>query len=71
MTTYRRDQWIASFEGQLAILRPHLSGRMLEAISAGAWRAQGTKGVDPIQAARDESAAIERRQQPASKSSGQ
>lgn len=62
MTTYRRDQWVSSFEGQMSILRPHLSGRMLAAISASAWQQRGLKGVDPIQSARDESAAIDQRQ---------
>ena len=64
MTTYRRDQWISSFEGQLSILRPHLTGRVLDAISATAWQTRGTKGLDPIQAAKDESAAIDQRLSP-------
>lgn len=64
MTTYRRDQWVTSFEGQMSILRPHLTGRMLGTISAAAWQQYGTKGVDPIQAAKDESAAIDGRQKP-------
>lgn len=64
MTTYRRDQWISSFEGQLSLLRPHLTGRVLEAISASAWHARGTKGLDPTQAAKDESSAIDQRQSP-------
>lgn len=61
MTTYRRDQWISSFEGQLSILRPHLTARVLASMSLGAWRQHGTRGVDPIEAAREESAAIDRR----------
>lgn len=64
MTTYRRDQWVTSFEGKMSILRPHLTGRMLGTISASARQQHGTKGVEPIQAARDESAAIDRRQKP-------
>lgn len=64
MTTYRRDQWISSFEGQLSILRPHLTGRVLGAISATAWQAYGAKGLDPIQSAQDESAAIAQRLSP-------
>lgn len=62
MTTYRRDQWVSSFEGQMSILRPHLTGRMLGTISASAWQRHGTKGVDPIEAAKVESAAIDQRQ---------
>jgi hypothetical protein len=33
---YKRDQWVQSFEGQLAILRPHLSQRLLPAMSLAA-----------------------------------
>ena len=53
---YNKDQWIDSFEGQLSILRPHLSERMLPTLGISAWHNPGTKDVDLIQAAREESA---------------
>lgn len=61
---YNKAQWIESFEGQLSLLRPHLSGRLLNAISLGAWHSKGAKGADPIEAARAESAQLD---QPTSK----
>ena len=30
---YKKEQWIASFEDQLSILRPHLTGRPLASMS--------------------------------------
>jgi hypothetical protein len=48
MSAYNRDQWIESFEGQLAILRPHLTQRVLSTLSLAAWHAHGTNDLDPI-----------------------
>lgn len=50
--TYNKDQWIASFEGQLAILRPHLTTRLLTTMSLAAWTEFGTAGEDPVEVAR-------------------
>jgi hypothetical protein len=47
MSAYNRDQWIESFEGQLAILRPHLTQRVLSTLSLAAWHAHGTNDLDP------------------------
>ena len=47
---YQKDQWMASFEGQLAILRPHLTQRVLTTMALQAWQRRGT--TDPIEAAR-------------------
>jgi hypothetical protein len=47
---YQKDQWMTSFEGQLAILRPHLTQRVLTTMALQAWHRHGT--TDPIQAAR-------------------
>jgi hypothetical protein len=55
---YKREQWIESFEGQLAILRPHLTHRLLDSISLQAWHQHGTKGEEPIKAAKDWAAAM-------------
>ena len=49
---YNRDQWIESFEGQLSLLRPHLSPRVLATMSNQAWHRHGTKDEDPIKAAK-------------------
>lgn len=49
---YDKDQWRSSFEGQLAILRPHLSDRLLGALSLSAWHGRGAKQEDPVQAAK-------------------
>jgi hypothetical protein len=57
---YKREQWIESFEGQLAILRPHLTLRLLGLISLQAWHQHGTKGEDPIRAAKAVSAAMDK-----------
>ena len=59
---YNKDQWIASFEGQISLLRPHLTSRVLNTISVAAWHQHGTKNVDPIKAARAESTRLD--QQP-------
>lgn len=57
---YRKDQWTASFEGQLSILRPHLTPRVLTTMSLAAWQQFGTRDADPIQAARDWSKSLDR-----------
>jgi hypothetical protein len=49
---YNREQWIESFEGQLAILRPHLTPRPLAAISLQMWHKHGRHDADPIACAR-------------------
>jgi hypothetical protein len=60
VTTFNRHQWIESFEGQLAILRPHLSERVSAAsMSLMAWHTRGSKGEDPITAAQEESKALD------------
>lgn len=61
---HNKEQWIDSFEGQMSILRPHLSERLLATISMAAWHKHGTKGADPIKAAREESAALDLQQAP-------
>jgi hypothetical protein len=50
MATYNQRQWIESFEGQLSILRPHFTAVGHHSLSA--WHQQGTKGEDPIKAAK-------------------
>jgi hypothetical protein len=67
MTTYNRDQWIESFEGQLTILRPHLTERVLATMSNAAWHERGTKGEDPIKAAKAMSASLEQAGNPSKK----
>jgi hypothetical protein len=47
----------------MSLLRPHLVGRALQAISLAAWHKHGTRSKDPIQAAREESAALDQLQQ--------
>ena len=49
---YNKDQWTSSFEGQLAILRPHLTERILATMSLAAWHKHGRNDEDPIEAAR-------------------
>jgi len=49
---YNKDQWRTSFEGQLVMLRPHLSDRMLDTLSLSAWHSRGTKDEDPVLAAK-------------------
>lgn len=49
---YSKDQWTESFEGQMNILRPHLTPRILTTMSLAAWHQHGRKDEDPIQAAR-------------------
>jgi hypothetical protein len=60
MATYNREQWIESFEGQLSILRPHLTLRLLNAMSLSAWHKHGKKDEDPIKAAKAWSAALDK-----------
>ena len=55
---YNKDQWIASFEGQMSILRPHLTARVLGTMSLAAWHQHGTRDVDPIKAAREVSTSL-------------
>jgi hypothetical protein len=56
---FNKDQWIESFEGRLATLRPHLTERVLASISLSAWHSRGRKDEDPIQAAKEESKALD------------
>lgn len=63
MSAYNRNQWIESFEGQLAILRPHLTQRVLSAMSLAAWHAHGSKGMDPINVAKALSAEMNKQKQ--------
>ena len=58
-TTYNKLQWSESFEGQLSLLRPHLSARLLHTMSLTAWHRHGTKGEDPVKAAKAESAQMD------------
>jgi hypothetical protein len=60
MATYNRQQWIESFEGQLALLRPHLSPRLLTTMSGQAWHKHGTKDEEPINAAKAWSVALDK-----------
>lgn len=50
---YNKDQWIASFEGQLSIMRPHLSGRVLASMSLQAWHRFGRSDEEPVRVARE------------------
>jgi len=59
--TYNRDQWIESFEGQLSILRPHLTARVLGTMSLAAWHEFGRADVDPIKAAKELSLLLDKR----------
>jgi len=55
---YNKDQWTASFEDQLLLLRPHLTARVLATISLAAWHQFGTHELDPIEVARAASAEL-------------
>jgi hypothetical protein len=57
---YNKDQWISSFEGQLAILRPHLTARVLATMGLAGWQKHGTSGDDPIEAAREWSKSLDK-----------
>lgn len=56
---FNKSQWIESFEGQLSLLRPHLSLRVLVAMSLAAWHSRGAKGEDPVKAAKEESKSLD------------
>jgi hypothetical protein len=58
---YNKDQWTSSFEDQLAILRPHLTQRVLDTMALAAWHKHGRSNEDPIEAARAVSDALNRR----------
>jgi hypothetical protein len=60
MATYKGQQWIESFEGQLSILRPHLTLRLLNTMSLAAWHQHGAKDKDPIKAAKAWSASLDK-----------
>jgi hypothetical protein len=62
-TQYNRQQWIDSFTGQLSILRPQLSLRLLNTMSLSAWHKHGTKDEEPIEAAKAWSAALDQKPQ--------
>ena len=57
---YNSLQWRETFEGQLGLLRPHLSVRVLDAMSLQAWNEFGTKDVDPVKAAKTCSAELDK-----------
>jgi hypothetical protein len=59
MATFNRQQWIDTFQGQLAILRRHLTPRLLDIMSLSAWYRYGLNGEDPIQAAKAWSANLD------------
>jgi hypothetical protein len=58
---YNRQQWIESFEGQHAILRPHLTQRLLSTMSNQAWHKHGTADEDPIKSAKAWSATLDQK----------
>jgi hypothetical protein len=60
MGTYNREQWVESFEGQLLILRPHLTARLLATMSNQAWHKHGAADDDPIKAAKAWSAVLDK-----------
>lgn len=55
---YRKDRWTASFEGQLSVLRPHLTPRVRTTMRLAAWPQFGTREADPIRAVRDGSKSL-------------
>lgn len=57
--TYNEQQWIDSFEGRLAILRPHLSERVLASMALAAWHRRGVRGEEPVAAAQVECEALD------------
>jgi hypothetical protein len=61
---YNKDQWMASFEGQLSLLRPHLSARLLATMSLDAWQRHGRRDEDPLPAARQWSASLDTQSAP-------
>jgi hypothetical protein len=64
MSAYNRDQWIESFEGQLAILRPHLTQRVLSTLSLAGWHAHGANDLDPIVVAKAVSGEMDKQREP-------
>ena len=58
---FNRDQWIESFEGQLSILRPHLTQRPLSTMSLQAWHKHGRADEHPVKAAKAWSASLDRK----------
>jgi hypothetical protein len=56
---YNKDQWIASFEDQMTILRPHLTPRVLTTMSLAAWQKHGRNDADPIATAREHSQSLD------------
>jgi hypothetical protein len=56
---YNKDQWTSSFEDQLAILRPHLTVRVLATMSLSAWHQHGKHDEDPIKSAREWSKSLD------------
>ena len=60
MATLDRQRWIESFEEQLSILRPHLTSRLLYAMSLSAWRRYGERDEEPIKAAKAWSDALDK-----------
>jgi hypothetical protein len=59
-TSYNKAQWIESFEGQLCILRPHLTPRILQAMSLSAWHRHGLVDEDPVKAAKEWSRSLDK-----------
>jgi hypothetical protein len=49
---YNKDQWVASFEDQMSLLRPHLTSRVLATMSLSAWNKHGRREEDPVTTAR-------------------
>ena len=59
MPAFNRLQWMDSFAGQLAILRPHLTFRVLDVMSTLEWNKHGSQDEDPIKAGKAWSAALD------------
>lgn len=57
---YNKDQWISSFEDRLLRLRPHITQRLLDTIALMAWNRVGKKDVEPVKAAEDWSASMDK-----------
>jgi hypothetical protein len=57
---FNRDQWVESFQGQLSILRPPLTQRILTTMSGAAWHQHGVVGEDPIKVANALSALLDK-----------
>ena len=64
---YNRQQWIDSFEGQLSLLRPHLTARVLASISLAAWHEYGARGEEPVSIAKAAHAALQATAKPETK----